>query len=113
LRRGVAGLLYALPASAHAQPLSVWHLAGALSPIAVLALCAVVGWLAGSLRTGALHAALVAAWVVLFVLASYFVENDYLIWTPLALYVLHAALLVVLTVVHAAMRIGRRRQSGS
>lgn len=41
-------------------------------------------------------------WVVLFSLASYFVENDYVIWTPLALYVIHAAIILVLIVIAAS-----------
>jgi hypothetical protein len=50
----------------------------------------------------------VLAWIILFSLASYFVENDYVIWTPLALYTLHAVLLPVLIVVEIARRIAGR-----
>lgn len=80
-------------------------IAAVLSPILVLLLCVMLGIVARSLRVGAIHAGLVLLWVVLFYLASYFVENDYVIWTPLALYVLHSALLLVLLVVTIAKRI--------
>lgn len=99
-----AGLLGALPLPAHAQHIPTWLIAAVLSPILVLGLCAILGWVRRSVRAGALHAALVVVWVVLFSLASYFVENDYVIWTPLALYVVHAALLIVLIVVGVASR---------
>lgn len=107
-----AGLLGALPLSAHAQYVPTWLVAAVLSPILVLILCLILGLVVRRARTGALHAALVILWVVLFSLASYFVENDYVIWTPLALYVLHAALLVVLIAVGVAGRITGRGTVG-
>ena len=100
-----AVILGSLPGSAHAQYIPPWLVVGALSPLLVLLLCIILGLLTRSVRVGALHAAIVLAWVVLFSLASYFVENDYVIWTPLALYLLHSALLVVLIVVQIAKRI--------
>jgi hypothetical protein len=101
---GIALLLAGLPLTAHAQHIPPWVVVGALSPIVVLLLCALLGWLARSARLAALHAAMVLTWVVLFSLASRFVENDYVIWTPLALYLLHAALLTILVVVRLARR---------
>lgn len=74
-------------------------------------LCIVLGCLTRSVRIGALHAAFVLAWVVLFYLASYFIENDYVIWTPLALYILHSALLLVLIVFEIAKRIAGRARA--
>ncbi len=85
-----------------------WLIAAALSPILVLFLCIILGVLSRSLRVGAIHAGLVITWVILFSLASYFVENDYVIWTPLTLYLLHAALLLVLIVVEIAKKVSRR-----
>lgn len=105
LSRVLAVGLGSLPISAHAQYIPPWLIAGVLSPLLVLFLCIVLGFLARSVRTGALHAGLVLVWVVLFTLAAYFVENDYVIWTPLVLYCLHAALLVVLIVVQIAKRL--------
>jgi len=104
----VAVFLGALPVSAHAQNVPPWLVAAVLSPILVFILCIVLGVVTRSLRIGALHAALVLAWIILFSLASYFVENDYVIWTPLALYTLHAVLLPVLIVVEIARRIAGR-----
>ena len=54
---------------------------------------------------------IVLVWVVLFSLAAYFVENDYVIWTPLVLYLLHSALLVVLIVVQDAKRLAGNGQT--
>jgi hypothetical protein len=105
-----AGLLGALPVPAHAQYVPTWLIAAVLSPLLVLVLCGILGWVRRSARAGALHAALVVLWVVLFSLASYFVENDYVIWTPLALYLLHAALLIGLIVIGVARRIAGRGQ---
>lgn len=103
-----AAILGTFPVAAHAQYIPPWMIVAALSPVFVLLLCVVLGWLTRSVRIGALQAALVIAWVVLFALASYFVENDYVIWTPMALYVLHSVLLVVLIVVEIAKRIAGR-----
>jgi hypothetical protein len=80
-------------------------IAAVLSPILVLLLCAVHGLLARSLRAWLRHSALVLGWVALFALASYFVENDYVIWTPLVLYVAHAALLLGLIVAAILRRV--------
>ncbi len=102
------GLLL-LPGTAHAQYIPPVLAAAALSPILVLLLCGVLGIVAGSLRTAARHAGLVVAWVVLFLLAAYFVENDYVIWTPLALYAAHAVLVVVLIGWEGYRRFARRR----
>jgi hypothetical protein len=97
-----------LPVSAHAQYVPPWLVVAVLSPILVFLLCIILGFLTRSIRIWALHSGLVLAWVVLFYLASYFVENDYVIWTPLALYVLHSALLVVLIIVAIAKRVSGR-----
>ena len=100
----LAAFLVSHPLVAHAQYIPPWLVAAALSPILVLALCAVLGFVSRSLRRGLVHGALIVLWVVLFSLAAYFIENDYIIWTPLALYILHSALLMVLIVVEIARR---------
>lgn len=105
---GLAALAGMLPASAQAQYVPPALIAAALSPILVLILCAVLGWLRRSLRTGMIHAGLVLLWVVLFSFASYYVRNDYVIWTPLAAYILHSLLLLILTVVETTRRITNR-----
>jgi len=107
----IAACLGTLPVSAYAQYVPPWLIAALLSPILVLFLCIILGVLCRSVRIGALHAGLVITWVVLFSLASYFVENDYVIWTPLTLYILHSALLFVLIVVEAAKRMSGRART--
>jgi hypothetical protein len=111
LRFPAAITLGTLSVPAHAQYVPPWLIAAALSPILVLFLCIILGLLTRSVRAGALHAAVVLAWVVLFSLASYFVENDYVIWTPLALYVLHSVFLVVLIAVKTARRLSGRART--
>ena len=101
----LAALLISHPLVAQAQYIPPWLVAAALSPILALALCAVLGFVSRSLRRGLIHGALIVLWVVLFSLAAYFIENDYIIWTPLALYILHSALLMVLIVVEIARRV--------
>ncbi len=107
----VAVILGALPFSAHAQYIPPWLIVSALSPLLVILLCIIFGWLTRSVRNGALNAVIVLVWVVLFSLAAYFVENDYVIWTPLVLYLLHSALLVVLIVVQVAKRLAGNGQT--
>ena len=110
----LAALLVSHPLVAHAQHIPPWLVAAALSPILVLGLCAVLGVVSRNLRRGLIHGALVILWVVLFSLAAYFIENDYVIWTPLALYILHSALLMVLIVVAIARRIaGNTRRTSA
>lgn len=98
-------MLLALPTAAHAHGIHPLWIAGALSPLAVLLLCAVLGWMQRSVRVGTMHALLIIVWVTLFWLASNYVTNDYLIWTPLALYLLHTVVIIVLVVWQAIARV--------
>jgi hypothetical protein len=100
--------LGSLPSPAHAQYIPPWVVVGALSPVLVILLAAILGLLVKSVRIGALHAALVLLWIVLFSVASYFVENDSVIWTPLVLYLLHFVLLGILIAVQIAKRIAAK-----
>jgi hypothetical protein len=84
------------PGIAHAQNISPLIAGLALSPILVFLLAIVLGIVSRSWRVGVAHVGLVAIWILLFGIASYWVENDYVIWTPLALYALHAVTMVVL-----------------
>ena len=77
---------------------------GALSPLLVLVLTAVLGVVVRSWKAGASHAALIVVWIVLFGIASYYVENDYIIWTPLAIYILHSLLIIGLIAVGIVRR---------
>lgn len=104
----VAAGLGSLPVAAHAQNIPDWLIISVLSPLIVLLFCVILGFAAGSVRIGALHAGLVLLWVVLFALSAYFIENDYVIWTPLVPYGLHAVLVVVLIVFYIVRRfVGR------
>jgi hypothetical protein len=103
----LAAVLGSLSLPAHAQNVPLWVAIGIVSPVPMFLLCLILGVVARSAATGLRHAAFVFAWIVLFTLASYFVENDYVIWTPLALYLLHGVLLLALIVRHVVKRIGR------
>ncbi len=104
----LAGLVSALflPGIAYAQHVPTWLVIAALSPLVVILFAIVLGVITRSWRIGGLHTGLVFAWVSLFGLASYFVENDYVIWTPLFLYLAHALLILVLIVVNIVKRAG-------
>jgi hypothetical protein len=102
--------LLALSFPAHAHAIHPLWIVGALSPLVVLLLTVLLGWLARSIRLGLVHAILIIAWVVLFWLASNLVTNDYLIWAPLAVYLLHSAVIIVLVLWYA---VTRRRPKGS
>ena len=89
-------LAVTLPEIAHAQQIPPAIAVLALSPILVLALAIGLGVVTRSWMVGGLHAAIVSILVMLFAIASYWVENDIVIWTPIALLGIHAVILVVL-----------------
>ena len=88
----------ALPGMAYAQNISPTIAALALSPLLVMLFAVVLGVVSRSWIVGTAHAGLVAVWVMLFGVASYWVENDYVIWTPLVLYGVHAITMIILIV---------------
>ena len=94
-----------LPGMAHAQEIPLTIAAIALSPLLVLLFAAVLGVVVRSWAVGVAHAGLVAVWIVLFGVASYWVENDYVIWTPLVLYGVHAITLIILIIKGVVRRI--------
>lgn len=83
-------VLCLLPSVVYAQRIPVWFAAAALSPIVMLILAALLGWLYRSWRVGLAHGGALLVWVGLWILAAYSVTNDYVIWTPLAIYALHS-----------------------
>jgi uncharacterized protein YggT (Ycf19 family) len=93
------------PVSAHAQNIPPIIVAIAVSPVLVILLAVVVGILYRSWLVGATHAGLVVVWVVLTAVASYWVENDYVIWTPLVIYCVHAIILIVLVFIGVLRRV--------
>lgn len=98
----------ALPFPVHAHGIHPIWIVGALSPLVVLLLAAILGWLARSVRLGAIHASLIILWVTWFGLASYFVKNDYIIWAPLAAYLLHMGVIVISVLWYAVTRMRSR-----
>ena len=99
-----------VPGVAYAQqipPIIAWM---AISPIFVLLLAVALGMVSRSWRVAAKHGGLVLVWILLFAVSSYWIENDYIIWTPLVLYAAHAVLMLVLVVrgvMHRARTVNR------
>ncbi len=87
-----------LPGIALAQNIPPIIAALALSPVLAFLLAIVLGVVTRSWRVGVTHSGLVGVWILLFGVASYWIENDYVIWTPLALYGIHAATMVILII---------------
>jgi len=98
-----AAFALALPGIAHAQQIHPIFAVMAVSPLLAILLAVVLGVLSRSWRIGAAHVGLIVVWVLLFAIASYWVENDYIIWTPLVLFGVHAVTLSIL-VAKAAVR---------
>lgn len=99
--------LVLFPGVAHAQHLSALVVAIALSPVLVFLLAIILGIIARNWKVGAVHVGLIIVWILLFGVASYWVENDYIIWTPLFLYSVHALIITVLVIVGIAKRFSR------
>jgi MFS-type transporter involved in bile tolerance (Atg22 family) len=91
-------LALALPGIANAQYIPPIIVALALSPLLVMLFAVILGVVSRSWLIGARHVGLIVVWIVLFGIAAYWVENDYVIWTPLALYVGHAIVMIILIV---------------
>ena len=96
LNRCLAGVLLLLVSPpALAQKVPLWVVAGVLSPVLALVLVIALALCAPGLGKAGLHIKLLALWIVAFLLASFFIENDWVIWTPMHLYILHLALLPI------------------
>ena len=105
--------LCALPAVAYAQHIPVWLVFAVISPVVVLFFAIVLGFVSRSWQTGLLHAGLVVAWVLLFVLVSNIFTNDYVIWTPLVALAAHAVVILALIVIHIIKRTRARYKNES
>jgi hypothetical protein len=120
-RLATAVLLGLASAPANAQHgVPVWLFVAMASPLLVLILVAIYGWLAKAMRASVVHSALLVVWTVWFWLASNHnevtllgISTDYVIWTALALYLLHTILIVILVFIHASRRIRLRTAARS
>lgn len=94
--RCLAGVLLMLVSpAALAQKIPLWVVVGVASPVLALAMVGTLALAAPGPGKAGLHFRLLVLWVVAFLLTSYFVENDWVIWTPMHLYILHLALLPI------------------
>jgi hypothetical protein len=96
LNRCLAGMLLVLVSpAALAQKVPLWVVVGVVSPVLALVLVGALALAAPGLGKASLHLRLLVLWIVAFLLTSFFVENDWVIWTPMHLYILHLALLPI------------------
>ncbi len=93
-----------LPDVVYAQYVPIELAAAAFSPLLVILLAIIYGLLMSSWRVAGRHVGLVVLWVVLFVMAAQMIENDYVIWTPIVLYLFHALFLIVMIVLRLLRR---------
>ena len=103
----LATLALGVSETAHAQAIPPAIAVLALSPVLVLSLAIALGVITRSLIAAIAHASIVAVWVMLFAIASYWVENDVIIWTPIFLLGMHAVILMLL------IARGIRKKTGS
>lgn len=97
MSRCLAGVLLLLASPpALAQEIRLWMVAGVVSPLWAFVLVIALALCAPRVGKAGLHAILLVVWIVAFLLASFYVENDWVIWTPMHLYILQLALLPIL-----------------
>ena len=97
VHRCLAGVLLLLVSTpALAQEIRLWMVAGVVSPLWALVLIGALALTAHKLSKAGWHALLLAVWIVTFLLASNFVTNDWVIWTPMHLYILQLFLLPII-----------------
>jgi hypothetical protein len=78
-----------------AQEVPLWVVVGVVSPALALILVAALALVSPGRGKAGLHLKMLVVWMVTFLLASFFIENDWVIWTPMHLYILHLALLPI------------------
>jgi len=105
--------LCSMPTVAYAQEIPVWLVFAVISPVVLLLFTILLGIVSRSWQTGLLHAGLVVAWVLLFILVANIFTNDYVIWTPLVALAAHAVVIVVLIVIHLVKRMSGRNRNES
>lgn len=97
LRRACVVLLLGLVSPpVLAQQVPLWVVVGVVSPALALTLVVSLALASPGLGKAGLHTKLLVLWLVTFLLASFFIENDWVIWTPMHLYIVHLALLPIL-----------------
>lgn len=105
MNRCLAGVLLLLASSpALAQEIRLWMVAGVVSPLWALVLVIALALCAPGVGKAGLHAILLVVWIATFLLASNYVQNDWVIWTPMHLYILQLALLPIFLFYQLARR---------
>ena len=91
-------ILLLIPGIAHAQYVPFGFIAAAVSPLIVILLAIILGFVTKSWRVGTAHTGLLVLWVMLFIITAQTFENDYVIWTPIVFYAVHTVLILILIV---------------
>ena len=86
---GVATLVAAAPPVYAQQVPNVIALAS-LSPVIMVLLAGLLGWLERSLLSGLMHVSLILLWVIAFAVLANTVTTDWIIWTPIGIYGVHS-----------------------
>ena len=107
-KTAIVVFLWSVPTVAYAQRVPVWLVAAVLSPLLVISFAIILGLVTRSLRIGLIHAGLVLGWIIIFAFVSNVFTNDYVIWTPLVAYAVHALVMLVLIIVNTVKRIRGR-----
>ena len=79
-----------------------------ISPVIMVLLAGILGWLERSPISGLRHIGLIVLWFVAFVLLARSVTTDLLIWTPLVIYCIHSLYLII----RLLARFRKRRGTG-
>lgn len=85
----------AAPGAAQAQQVPAVFVLAVFSPVVMVLLAGWLGWRQRKLLLGLLHVVLILFWVMLFALLSNSVSQDLLIWTPVMLFLIHSAWILV------------------
>lgn len=85
----LAGLALCWPPEAHAQRIPDIVVVLAAMPLLAVILAVVLGIVARSWRTGAVHFGLTVVWVVWFVLAAKHLTSDWANWAPIGALAIH------------------------
>ena len=88
-------LLLAFVPSAYAQEVPGAFAVAVLSPIVMILLAGILGWLDRRPMSGLMHIGLIVLWVAAFLVLSRHVTTDWLIWAPIFLYSIHSLYILI------------------
>lgn len=99
-------LLMVTASPAYAQEVPGVIAVAVISPVIMVLLAGILGWLERSPISGLRHIGLIVLWVFAFVLLARSVTTDLLIWTPLVFYSIHSLYILIRLVASLRKRHG-------